>query len=97
MEFLMNCGLKKHVGLIHDDEMKKGKKYAMFVEVNSTNNVIYGSIWPSMMNYSQKKEKFKCCQCKKMFTTRRNLDNHTVRVDLMKVIFVMRHLGENIA
>ena len=73
MEILTNCGLKEHVGLIHDDEMKKGKKYAMFVEVNSTNNVVYGSTWSSMMNHLQKKEKFKCGQCKKMFITRKNL------------------------
>ena len=45
----------------------------MFVEVNSINNVV-----SSTMNYLQKKEKFKCCQCKKMFTTRRNLDNHKI-------------------
>ena len=40
MEFLTNCGLKEHVGLIHDDEMKKGKKYAIFVEVNSTKSAV---------------------------------------------------------
>ena len=40
MEILTNCELTEHVGLIHDDEMKKGKKYAMFVEVNSTNNAV---------------------------------------------------------
>ena len=40
MEFLTNCGLKEHVGLIHDDEMKKGNKYAMFVEVKFTNNAV---------------------------------------------------------
>ena len=36
MEILTNCELTEHVGLIHDDEMKKEKNYAMFVEVNST-------------------------------------------------------------
>ena len=40
MEILTNCGLKEHVSLIHDDGRKKGKKYAMFVEVNSTNNAV---------------------------------------------------------
>ena len=73
MEIFTICGLKEHVGLTHDDEMKKGKKYAMFVEVYSINNVV-----SSTMNYLQKKEKFKCCRCKKMFTTRRNLDNHKI-------------------
>ena len=42
MEILTNCELTEHVGLIHDDEMKKEKNYAMFVEVNST-KVVYGS------------------------------------------------------
>ena len=56
MEILTTYGLKEHVGLIHDDEIKKGKKYVMTVEVNSTNNVVYGSTWPSMMNHLQKKE-----------------------------------------
>ena len=78
MEILTTYGLKEHVGLIHDDEMKKGKKNAMSVELNSTNNVVYGSTWSSMMNQVQKKEKFKCGQCNKIFTTRRNLDNHKI-------------------
>ena len=41
MEILTNCELTEHVGLIHDDEMKKEKNYAMFVEVNSTKS----SLW----------------------------------------------------
>ena len=41
MEILTNCELTEHVGLIHDDEMKKKKNYAMFVEVNSTKS----SLW----------------------------------------------------
>ena len=40
MEILTNCELTKHVGLIHDDEMKKGKEYAMFVEMRFTNNAV---------------------------------------------------------
>ena len=63
MEFLTNCGLKEHVGLIHDDEMKKENKYAVFVEVNSTKNADQGSTWSSMMNHLQKKGKFECGQC----------------------------------
>ena len=59
MEILTTYGLKEHVGLIHDDGMKKGKKKAMSVELNSTNNGVYGSTWSSMMNHLQKKEKFK--------------------------------------
>ena len=53
MEILTNCGLKEHVGLIHDDEMKKENKYAVFVEVNSTKNADQGSTWSSMMNHLQ--------------------------------------------
>ena len=76
MEFLTNCGLKEHVGLIHDDEMKKENKYAVFVEVNSTKNADQGSTWSSMMNHLQKKGKFKTWPvCNKMFITRRNLAN----------------------
>ena len=60
---------------IFDNLTLKWEKNAIFVELNSTKNVVWGNNWSYMMLQSQKTKKLRCGQRNKMFTTSRHLAN----------------------